>query len=187
MTNRYLAAFAIVASLIFSGCTLPSANGVVPQAQVGVAATISQGRVISSEPVTIEGDRSTVGSAGGAAVGAAAASGGRFDTEGIIVGAVGATAGAVMGQAIEEAATRKRGQRITIMMDDGTLMEVVQEASDGYFREGDRVNVAIGNGNTRVSMSIGMDAGSTPISAEPAWYEGEERERSPGLAQFRTN
>ncbi len=150
----------------------------VPQAQVGVAATVTQGRVISSVPVTIEGDRTNLGTVSGGAIGGAAGSGGRYDTTGIIAGAVGAAAGAVVGQAVEEAATRKPGQRIMIQLDDGSIVEVVQEAEEGYFREGDRVNVAVGAGNTRVTMSTGIDMSGSEGSGEPAWYELSENHHS---------
>lgn len=164
-----------VSAVFLVGCTLPSSEPMVPQAQVGVAAEISQGIVITSVPVTIEGDRTGVGSAGGAGVGGAgavAATGGG-GTEAIIAGAVGAVAGAVVGQAVEERVTRAQGQRVTIRMDDGRIIEVVQEAQEGIFMEGDRVNVAIGAGNTRVSMVTGIDTRSE-ASGEPAWYDLQE-------------
>ena len=83
-------------------------------------------------------------------------------------------AGAVIGQAVEEVATRKAGQRVVILMDDGRMIEIVQEAEDGYFREGDRVQVAEGGGESTVSMALGIDP-QLP-KTEPAWYE---RDRKP--------
>ena len=55
-----------------------------------------------------------------------------------------------------------------LRMDNGDMIEVVQSAEDGLFREGDRVDVAVGAGNTGVSMSLGIDMGP---SGEPIWYE----------------
>lgn len=155
-------------TLLWIGCTLPSSKPLIPQAQVGVAATLQQGTVIRVEAVMIEGDKSNLGTVGGAAIGGAGAAGGRYDTAGIIAGAVGAAAGAVVGQAVEEAATRESGQRIMLRLDNGDMIEVVQSAEEGYLREGDRVDVAVGAGNTRVSLSLGIDP--TP-AGEPAWYE----------------
>jgi len=171
-TRRAAPTIAVLFSLALTGCTMPSSGPMVPPSQVGVAAEISQGTVIISEPVTIEGDRTGVGSAGGAGVGGAgavAATGGG-GTEAIIAGAVGAVAGAVVGQAVEERVTRAQGQRVTIRMDDGRIIEVVQEANEGVFMEGDRVNVAIGAGNTRVSMVTGIDT-RDESAGQPAWYD----------------
>jgi outer membrane lipoprotein SlyB len=159
------------AALFWSGCTFPSSEPLIPQSQVGVAATLRQGTVVSVAAVTIEGDKTNLGTMGGGAIGGAGgagAAGGRYDTGGIIAGAVGAAAGAIVGQAVEEAATREKGQRIMLRMDNGDMIEVVQSAEDGLFREGDRVDVAVGAGNTRVSMSLGIDMGP---SGEPIWYE----------------
>jgi outer membrane lipoprotein SlyB len=130
---------------------------------------MSMGRVVSSQPVGIEGQKSNLGQMGGAGLGGVAASQGRYDTGGLVAGAVGAVAGAVLGQAVEEVATRKEGQRIIIQMDDGRMIEIVQEAEDGYFHEGDRVQVAEGGGASSVSMAMGIDTKAP--NAEPAWYE----------------
>jgi outer membrane lipoprotein SlyB len=155
--------------MLLSGCTFPSAGPMVSQSQVGVAKTLAMGRIVSSEPVGISGQKTNLGQMGGAGVGGIAASGGRYDTGGLIAGAVGAVAGAVVGQAVEEVATREEGQRLIIQMDDGRMIEIVQTAKDGYFREGDRVQVAEGGAESTVSMATGIDM-KIPV-AEPAWYE----------------
>jgi outer membrane lipoprotein SlyB len=158
--------------LLGTGCTLPSNSPMVKQTEVGVAAELSQGRVISVEEVTIEGDKTAVGVMGGASIGGATGvAAGGSGTEAIIASAVGAAAGAVVGQTVEERVTRKPGQRITIIMDDGRVIEVVQEATNGVFREGDRVNVAVGQGNTRVSMSTSIEMDNVSTPQQPAWYE----------------
>ena len=63
-----------------------------------------------------------------------------------------AVAGAVVGQAVEEVATRKRAQEITIRLDDGSTVSVTQEVSTGLFMDGDRVKVLNGGGGARVAM-----------------------------------
>ncbi|GAB5560974.1 MAG: glycine zipper 2TM domain-containing protein [Synoicihabitans sp.] len=170
MNTKSLPPLAGVAVLLVfgTGCTMPSSEPLIPQAQVGVAATLKQGTVVSVQPVKIEGNKTNLGTMSGAAIGGAGATGGRYDTTGIIAGAVGAAAGAIVGQAVEEVATREDGQRIMLRMDNGDMIEVVQSAEDGYFQEGDRVDVAVGAGNTRVSLSLGIDR---TVSGEPAWYE----------------
>lgn len=154
---------------MWSGCTLPSRGPMVPQAQVGVARTLSAGRVVSVETVTIGGQKSNLGSMGGAGIGgAAAATGVGSGTGSILAGAAGAVTGAILGQTVEEAATRRPGQRLVIRMDDGRMVEIVQDAADGLFHEGDRVDVAEGGTTSRVTMSLSVDRGP---DAPPAWYE----------------
>jgi outer membrane lipoprotein SlyB len=70
-----------------------------------------------------------------------------------VVQATGAVAGAVVGQAVEEVATRKRAQEITIRLDDGSTVSVTQEVSTGLFMDGDRVKVLNGGGGARVAMA----------------------------------
>ncbi|MCF3649516.1 hypothetical protein [Synoicihabitans lomoniglobus] len=167
----------MLASMIcgtFAGCTMPSSTPLVPQAHVGVAAELTTGRVISSEPVTIEGDNSGIGTYGGAGLGGAGgvAAAGGGGIESIVASAAGAVAGSVIGKAVEERVTREEGQRVTIELSNGKVIEVVQSAKDGYFHEGDRVNVAMGDGVTRVSMAGGIDSYE---DRPPAWYEVDDR------------
>jgi outer membrane lipoprotein SlyB len=89
---------------------------------------------------------------GGGVLGGAAASGGR-GVGGAVVQAAGSVAGAVVGQAVEESATRKRAQEITIRLDDGSTVVVTQESSTGLFQDGDRVRVLNGGGQARVAMA----------------------------------
>ena len=86
-------------------------------------------------------------------VGAAAGSGGR-GVGGALVQALAAVAGAVAGQSLEEAATRQRAQEITVRLEDGSTVTVVQEASTGLLMAGDRVRVLHGGGQARVTMAV---------------------------------
>jgi outer membrane lipoprotein SlyB len=167
----------LAVSISLTGCVTQNTEPMVPRAHVGVAAELTQGVVITAVPVTIEGDDSGIGTMGGAGVGGAGgvAAAGGGGTEAIVASAVGAVAGAVVGKAVEERVTRKPGQRVTIRLDDGKIIEVVQEAEDGIFLEGDRVNVAVGAGVTRVSMVLGSDPPEE--MREPAWYERDEPAR----------
>jgi outer membrane lipoprotein SlyB len=136
-----------------AGCTFPSSRRTVPAAQANVLQRMDLGTVTSVREVNIEGTKGQLGMYGGGLVGAAAASGGR-GVGGAVVQATGAVAGAVVGQAVEEAATRKRAQEITIRMDDGSTVTVTQESSTGLFMDGDRVRVINGGGHARVAMAV---------------------------------
>jgi outer membrane lipoprotein SlyB len=147
-----LVSCAIVVTAFLSGCTFPSSRRTVPASQANVMQNVDLGTVTAVREVNIEGRRTNLGTFGGAIVGGAAASGGR-GVSGALVQAGASVAGAVAGEAVEEAATRKYAQEITIRMDDGRSVVVVQEASTGLFRDGDRVRVLNGGGGgARVAM-----------------------------------
>ena len=105
----------------------------------------------SVREVTLEGTKSGVGAISGAAVGGVAGShvGGG---SGQIVGAIfGAVLGGMAGSAIEESATKKNALEITVKLDGGQLIAVVQEKNGDSFLPGDRVRVLSSGGSTRVS------------------------------------
>jgi len=54
------------------------------------------------------------------------------------------------GQAAEQVATRKTGLEITVKLDSGALVAVVQEA-DEAFKPGERVRILSGSGVSRVT------------------------------------
>jgi outer membrane lipoprotein SlyB len=134
------------------GCTFPSSRRTVPAGQANVLQRSETGVVTSVRDVNIEGQKGQIGMYGGGIIGGAAASGGR-GVGGAIVQASGAVVGAVAGQAVEEVATRKRAQEISIRLDDGSTVTVTQDISTGRFMDGDRVRVMNGGGYARVTMA----------------------------------
>jgi outer membrane lipoprotein SlyB len=135
-----------------AGCTFPSSRRTVPASQANVLQRSEFGVVTSVREVNIEGQKGQLGMYGGGLLGGAAASGGRGVT-GAVVRASGAVVGAVAGQAVEEVATRKRAQEITVRLDDGNTVTIVQESSTGLFVDGDRVRIINGGGQARVAMA----------------------------------
>jgi outer membrane lipoprotein SlyB len=108
------------------------------------------GVVESVRKVKLEGTNSNIGTAAGAVVGGIAGSS-VGDGKGSAIGAViGAVAGGLAGSAIEEVATRADGVELTIKLDNGTLVAIVQEATE-TFSPGERVRLIESGGNTRVS------------------------------------
>lgn len=67
-----------------------------------------------------------------------------------IAAVIGAVAGGLAGSALEEAVTRKDGLEITVKLDNGSLVAVVQEATES-FAPGDNVRLIESGGVTRVS------------------------------------
>lgn len=149
MNTRLL--FALLAALALAGCATSKSGDVYTRDQARHEMTVRMGVVESVREVTMEGTKSGAGSAAGAVVGGVAGSNvGRG--KGAIVGAViGAVAGAVAGNAIEEGATKKQALEITVRLDGGQMIAVVQEGTAGEFRAGDQVRVLSGRGDTRVT------------------------------------
>ena len=63
---------------------------------------------------------------------------------------LGAVAGGIAGQAIEQGTTRRTGVEITIKLDSGALLAIVQEA-DEAFKSGERVRILSDGVTSRVT------------------------------------
>jgi outer membrane lipoprotein SlyB len=136
---------------LFVACASPSSGRVYSREEARTAWTVVEGRVAEVKPVQIEGNRSVLGTAGGGYVGyelgRTLGSGRGRD----LAGAVGAVAGAAAGQAVEERATRQDALQITVDLDRGETIAIVQ-ADDVVFEPGERVKVLRrGDGAARVS------------------------------------
>ncbi len=114
--------------------------------------TVQFGMVEYVRPVVIEGTKTGIGAGTGAVVGGIGGStvgGGRGQAVATVLGAV---AGGVAGGMAEEAATKKQGVEITVRLDSGQIVAIVQQASATTFNVGDRVRVLTLNGETRVAQ-----------------------------------
>lgn len=109
------------------------------------------GTVETVREVKIEGTKTPIGSIAGGAVGGLAGHGVGGGSGAKIAAVVGAVAGGVAGSAAEELATRKAGIEITVTLDNGNTISVVQEQSGEYFAPGDRVRVLNLDGAYRVA------------------------------------
>jgi|TARA_B100001057_G_scaffold455452_1_gene501999 outer membrane lipoprotein SlyB len=111
------------------------------------------GEIVSIQDVVIEGDIIS-GSIVGGLVGAAAGSeisNSKSESEigAVLGGAIGATLGGNLSKKIKAVA----GIQLTINMDDGRTISVVQEIGDYQFSTGDLVEIISIKGKTRVSPS----------------------------------
>ena len=137
----------ICAGLLWVGCTFPSSRRVVPAAQASAMQNVDTGVVIGVREVNIEGQKSNLGLIGGGVIGAAATKPASGSGRAAALGQAAATVGgAVAGQAVEEVATRKRAQEITVRLDDGRTVVVTQEVTSGLYQDGDRVRIVNGGG-----------------------------------------
>lgn len=141
---------ALLAAVTLAGCASSQSGSSYGRATTRQEMTVRLGVVESVRPVTIEGSQSAVGTLGGAAIGGIAGSN-MGKGKGSSVGAVlGAVLGGVAGQAAEESMTKKEGIEVTVKLDNGQMIAVVQEA-DEQFRPGDKVRVLSNGGQSRVS------------------------------------
>lgn len=150
MKRKTIVVLACLATALLAGCATSRSGSVYERGQARTEQSVRFGVVESVRSVTIEGTRSGVGAVAGGAVGGIAGSRlgkGSGSTVGAILGAV---AGGVAGQSVEENVTRRPGLEITVRLDSGGYVAIVQEA-DEEFRPGDRVRVLAGGGASRVT------------------------------------
>ena len=141
---------AAVLVAVLTGCAQGLGEGAYTRDEARREQNVRMGIVESVRPVQIEGTRTGVGPAAGAVVGGIAGStvgGGRGSTAAAVLGAV---AGGVAGQAVEQGTTRRAGVEITVKLNSGALVAIVQEA-DETFRAGDRVRILSDGRTSRVT------------------------------------
>lgn len=143
-------ALALAAAMALSGCAQGLGGGTYSRGEARRAMTVQFGTVDSVRAVRLEGTKTPIGSVAGAAVGGIAGSsvgGGRGAAVATVIGAV---AGGVAGSALEEGATRTDGVEVTVRLDNGQYLAVVQADQGEQFRPGERVRVLRDGGTTRV-------------------------------------
>ncbi|MDI1320290.1 MAG: hypothetical protein PSW75_08890 [bacterium] len=141
--------------LLGTGCTIPSSTAVVPSSQANQLQTAELGTIVKVNNVAIEGRRTSLGQYGGAVIGGAAAvpKGGITSKGGALAAAGASVAGAIIGESVEEYATRKRAQEITVQLKNGDLVTIVQAAPPD-FAVGDHVQVMHSPAGARVAMNM---------------------------------
>lgn len=135
---------ALVVAVVVVGCRLPASGTVYDRRQAGNVQQVEMGVIEDVKTGVLSGRSTTIGTYGGAAAGAAAASdvGSGAGRDLARVGA--GIAGAVAGEAVEEAVTRKPAEELTIRLDGGKTVVLVQEQSSPPWAVGDRVRVLTG-------------------------------------------
>ena len=152
MNNHFLfksVMILLIASLL-NACASSNAGDVYSRDEARKIQTIRKGVVESVRTVKLEGTKTPIGTVAGAAVGGVAGStigGGKGSA---IAAVIGAVVGGLAGSAVEEGVTRKDAFEITVKLDNGSLVAVVQEATE-KFAPGDSVRLIENAGVTRVS------------------------------------
>jgi outer membrane lipoprotein SlyB len=150
MKNRTWVIATALGAVALGGCAYRGGSADYRGYEVRGEQSVRFGVVESVREVRIAPGDTGVGTAGGAVLGGLAGSnvgGGNGQIAGAIGGAI---LGGIIGQNIEKNANERRGLEVTVLLDTGKYLAVVQEA-DEAFRAGDRVRILSGRGNTRVT------------------------------------
>jgi len=132
------------------GCASSRSGKVYSRDQARVVHTVERGTIESLKLVKIEGTKTPVGVVAGGATGAVLGSTVGRGSGKTIATVVGAIVGGLAGSAVEEKVTEKDGLEITVKLNNGETLVIVQEA-DEELRDGMRVRVLSGSdGTTRV-------------------------------------
>ncbi|NDP41779.1 MAG: glycine zipper 2TM domain-containing protein [Aromatoleum sp.] len=142
---------ALAALFLVAGCAPERSGDVYQRGEALRAQSVEFGTIESLRPVRIDGGQSGVGTVGGAVLGGIAGStigGGRGSTAGAVAGAI---LGGIVGSAVEKDVTKANGVEVTVRLDSGRMVAIVQEGSGDEFRPGDRVRVTSDGYTTRVT------------------------------------
>lgn len=149
-TNWKIPAAAALSALALGGCAYHGGPDYYRGYETRSEQTVRFGVVEAIREVRIQYGESGVGAASGAMLGSIAGSHAGHG-HGHIAGAIGgAILGGLIGQEIERSGNERQGIELTVLLDSGRYIAVIQEA-DEMFRPGDRVRVLTGRGSTRVT------------------------------------
>jgi len=146
---RWIISLLVITGLL-AGCASSKSGEVYSRDEARQSMTVRLGVVEFVKEVKVEGSKTGLGTAAGGVIGGVAGStvgGGKGSTLAALGGAI---AGAVVGTVAEEKIGEFDGLEITVKLDDGNAIAVVQ-ANDVMFAVGDRVRVlTTRDGTTRV-------------------------------------
>ena len=149
--KRYQVFLIILAVVILAGCTNRYNPNVYSGDQAMQADTIKYGTITRINAVTIKDDNTGIGLLGGGLAGGLLGSqiGGG---SGRVLGAVGGAAlGAAAGAVAEDELQKTNGVQITVKLDSGQSVSIVQAAEGSNYSVGQRVRVVSSpNGRSRV-------------------------------------
>jgi outer membrane lipoprotein SlyB len=141
---------AIAGAILIGGCAYNASPNNYQGYEVRGEQSVRFGIVQSVRQVRLDPGNTGIGAASGAALGGIAGStvgGGSGQVAGAIGGAL---LGGIIGHNIEDSANAHPGLEITVQLDSGQFISVVQGA-DEPFNTGERVRILSGHGGTRVT------------------------------------
>jgi len=142
---------ALFCAVILAGCATPAGPGYYYRGEALRPQSVEMGVVENVRPVALQGPDTGVGTVGGAALGglAGSAAGQGAGQAAAIIG--GAILGGLIGNTVERDANRRSGLELTVRLDNGRMIAVVQDDTGEPFRPGDRIRVLSDGYRTRVS------------------------------------
>lgn len=150
MKKTAVALTLLLSGAVLTGCAQSTLTGTsYSRGEARQAQTVQMGRIETLVPIIIEGRTDGIVGAGtGAVIGGIAGNQVGGGTGRQLATVVGAVAGGIAGQRVEEMTSRRQGVEITVRLDNGSLVSVVQEVDPNQvFKPGDRVRV-LGQGST---------------------------------------
>lgn len=148
--NQIKFSLLLTLSIVVAGCASSKGGDVYTREEARQVQTVQMGVVEGSRHVKIEGTKSMIGMGAGAVTGGVAGSTVGHGKDAQIGAVIGAVVGGIAGSAMEEGVTREDAMEITIKLDTGRMISVVQGGKE-EFKPGDRVRVLQGTGETRVA------------------------------------
>ncbi|MFO1381937.1 MAG: glycine zipper 2TM domain-containing protein [Chitinivorax sp.] len=140
------------AAVLLGGCAGSLTGETYSRENARVMQTVQRATVTSVRLVKLEGTNSGIGTVAGAGLGGIAGSEmgrGRGSAAGAIAGVV---LGGIIGTAMENKGTQTQGIEVTVKMNDGREVAIVQEHNPNeMFQVGERVRLITVRGETRVA------------------------------------
>jgi outer membrane lipoprotein SlyB len=137
-------------SVLVAACASSNSGSVYSRDDARKVQTVKMGVVESVRTVKLEGTKTPIGTAAGGVIGGVAGGSVGHGAGSTIAAVIGAVAGGIAGSAIEEGVTRKDALEITVKLDGGNMIAIVQEA-DEQFHAGDKVRIVENVDTSRVT------------------------------------
>lgn len=160
--RKFALFLALVTALLMGGCAAPgfpaapamsaTRGPAYKQQEFGVQRPVIVGTVQAVRDVTVEGDGGLAGTVGGGLLGAVIGNqlGGGLGKK--LLTAAGGLGGAVFGNSVQKAATTVSAVEITVRLDSGSVVAILQPKEAGFApKKGDQVRVIGERNNARVT------------------------------------
>ena len=151
---KHLITIFIITFCIFlaTGCASRLSGESYSRAEARTPQKVEFGIVEYVRDVVIEGTKTQIGTGAGTIVGVIAGSTIGEGKGSEVASVLGAVVGGMAGAAAEEGLTRVQGVEVTVRLESGKIIAVVQESvPDQTFSAGDKVRVLTVHGNTRIA------------------------------------
>ncbi|WP_018604769.1 glycine zipper domain-containing protein [Uliginosibacterium gangwonense] len=150
--KRILSVVALAAlSVVATGCATSQSGDTYSRDEARRVMTFQEGTLQAVRQVKLEGTKSGIGTVAGAVAGGIGGSGVGQGRGAAVAAVVGAVVGGVVGSAAEEGITREAAWELTVNLDNGKSMVIVQAKGEDQFVPGERVRVLQSGGTTRVT------------------------------------